>query len=233
MKKVALAIPTADWKLGTDFVQSLYRAMEVAKQYNIICYFSFVSKEPISKARNKLLKNIVENEIDYCLFIDDDEIPEEFDFIRKFVETAEYQKVDLVTGFVRTKGKQWHQNLPIFFDNSTKEAKDFKYIKQPKSTKVDACWAWALLVSNNCANIMFSKYPMPFEYKVANLVENWGVWEEKENLNNFSEDNKEIPAHMSEWVLFTDRCRRLWFEIYADKEIKFYHMDNSWRFLKV
>jgi len=69
----------------------------------------------IVAARNKCVKEFLNTESDYLLFIDDDEWPEESDWVQKMLEAKIKYKADIIAGNVLSVGEegtpQWATEL--------------------------------------------------------------------------------------------------------------------------
>lgn len=218
-----------------DTVINIFNQHIDKTKYEIVFDMRWVPQRmPIHIARNKILEEFTKSQCDYLWFVDDDN-PPLLDTLQKLLDSDK----DIVSAIVplRMYDKEW-QSLNIFYIDERWYNKNYDYI--PRYTdptyEINNCWTWCVLLSKWVCLDMWKKYRRRsfwFTHKniinneIIDIIEiyNWQdkkEWWEKIYANNDWKITK-IKLDISEDLNFFDRCKKLWYKIYARLDTECYH----------
>jgi glycosyltransferase involved in cell wall biosynthesis len=203
-KRVLIGIPCGSGFIPTQTVNSLLQ-LHKPKQTSIL----IIDRQRVDKARNFIVKQAIENRMDYILFLDDDN-PVPNDTLLKMMERDK----DIVTCPILTRNPNKEGKYNICCYNA--EEKDvgngktltyYNFIEKfdEEFQQVDATGTGCLLVKRKVFLKLFEKYEgKPFEFGDIRVNGQRRV--------------------MSEDVEFCERAKKEGFEIWCDTTIRPIHL---------
>ena len=131
-------------------------------------------RQPIPQARNLMLFKSLD--YDYLLFLDDDNIPEDINFLDKLVEADK----DIISWIIpkRTPDKDWIFSLCIYDEEylGIWEYIYTNYVNLPAWDdifEIYNCWMWCVLIKRDIIQSMFNQYDNPCEAKTVWFYIDW------------------------------------------------------------
>jgi glycosyltransferase involved in cell wall biosynthesis len=227
--KILLFIPTL-WSIPTEMFNFIQK-IKSKHQIQIIT----TSRLLIHCARNLAVEKTLEGGFDYLLFLDDDNPPEDTNFIDVMVETNR----DVVTWVVRLRNRQEDLNITKSVDQDGL-LKYENYKSAPKNLiEVWNCWCWCVLIKREVLEKVIEEHPRPFESKYTWYLntkewykELWPKVFGREEILFWDNGGLMLKwRELSEDFLFFERVRELWYKIFCNPKIKCRHLVNS--FLEV
>lgn len=227
MQKVLIAMPTIDWKIPVDTVETL---VTVDTSWIEVWYW-FTKRSIVFDARNRLVWDAVEYWYDYILFMDDDNpVLTWNNFLKLMLEDISLPWVDIVTGLYKSRTIKdilnvyeiWKDKKTDMYDYIPLKEVDWEWIK-----KVANCWCWCVLIKREVFETLYNKYyQTPFEYKRVEYLKRWEEYVEFnwKAIQYLERENSIYVKPLSEDLLFFERAVKEWFSIYADERIRCGHI---------
>ena len=230
--KVLFFIPTM-WSIPVQMSTFL---MKLKTKHKI--EFITTTKTLIHSARNLAIEKMNEWDFDYLVMCDDDNIPYYNDFIDIMID----DKQDIISGVVRLRNRQ--EDLNICFDYKVDWM--IKYINYQNLEWLETlqeiwnCGCWLVCLSKKVCKDIYNAYPRPFENKLTYYIEkqDWFIeftpWVFKETDFKTTDNWWLIFKYreLSEDFLFFERCKSLWYKIYADTRLTCVHLTDQ-KYLEV
>lgn len=228
--KIYIAIPSATGLIPTSMVSFLLQLMKTTKHS---IYPVFINRTSIDQARNKFIEDFLQTDWDYLLFLDDDNIPEDINFLDKLIQTNK----PIVTGLIpsRTPISDWTHFLCIFNERykTTGEHEYKQYVnipEWPEIFEIANCWMWCVLIERKVIELMKEEYDRPCEARITWYFydeddKQW-VRDERCDYDKLKDWMKRFKRYMSEDLLFFERAKEFWIKIYANKSVKCTHIGN-------
>lgn len=229
-QSIVICIPTVTWAVPMSMVQFLWN-IKVPDGYSL--WLHMIERTPIDVARNMFIKFAVVNDIDWILFLDDDNVPESPDFLCKMISHGK----KMVTGLVpsrKTALPNDRYRLCIFKKALKRDWQEYysQYYKPPVGdlAEIDMCWAWCFLWHRDIFKPLYEKYQeWPCEAKRMWYYRIGNEWIPEDDV-----EKKEIQtgtlrykARNSEDLMLFERAKRLtWEQIYADTTVWCTHIWN-------
>lgn len=207
--------------------------------YSLIDYYNHkyeisivhTNRLDIAMSRNKILYSVKDD--DYLLFLDDDNIPENIDFLDKLVDSWK----DIISWLVpsRLPDANWIHRLCIFDECflNTLEHKYLQYINipnWPEIFEISNCWMWCVLINCDIIRKMIKKYDYPCQIREVRYYIFWNKHyrDDEVDYSKVTDWVLRYKRYMSEDLLFFDRVRwSFWIEIYAHKWVTCSHISNN------
>ena len=198
-------------------VQMLQSLLQLHKPYS--CAFMAVERQRVDKARNAIAMEALKNNVDYLLFVDDDNpIPQ--DTLEKMIEDDKDIVIATILG--RNPNKDGKYDLCAFYSNEVDvdggklklytNVVDFR--DEGDLHQVDAGGTGCMLIKRKVLKEMFKKYNKDmFEFGDIRFKEKITVNGEEYDRRTMSEDCE-----------FSERAINLGFEIWLDERIKPIHI---------
>lgn len=229
MTKVLIWIPTIDGRIPTEMADCLMN-MDVK---DLEIWVAFTKRAIIHCARNAIANTAIEWWYDYLMFLDDDTIPEQKDFLKKLLS----YDVDMITWLYMSRTTPW---LTIFqWKPHDKTVMEY-LVYQPQDIlamnrwafEVEWAWSWCCLIKVPVLKKIYDEYhTRPYEYKTVEYVKtkNWSFIElSMWTIDQVWDWDMECCAkNMSEDMLFFERARRMWYKLYATNEVLCKHLWGS------
>lgn len=227
--KIYIAIPSWTWNIPTQMV-SLLLALQKTTKHDL--YTVFISRFSIDQARNRFFEDFLKTDCDYFLALDDDNPPENLNFLDKLLEANKPIISWLVPS--RTPIADWTHFLCIFTErykpSGEHEYKQYVNIPEwPEVFEISNCGMWCVLMKREVIEAM-KEYERSCESRMV-----WYYFEDdtKQWLRDEQVDYTKIrdwmfrfKRYMSEDLLFFERAKE-WFKIYAHKWVKCQHIGNN------
>lgn len=208
-KSVFIALPAYDFKVSLKLAVSLARFTQVAGSHGIAVQIgSICGCSVVSRARNLLVKDMLESDCDYLLFIDSDINFEPEDILRLMAWGSDPKK-GIVAGVPRTRNTDKVYIADLDYDDNheltmngmglvraTRVATAFMLIRREVfETMTQAHHEWVYYDKRSDRMI-----PCLFDFQLTE------------------------EGYIGEDFLFCDRARELGFEVWIDPSIKLGHM---------
>jgi len=219
-------MPCGDWKVPIEMAKYLMSL----ESDGIEIWFWHVVRQIIHRARNILMKEAIDWDFDHIRFLDDDNIPEQFDALK--ILLADWK--DIVTGIYR--GRQYPNMLTVFKEKFDAdwfvEYEPYTNLNVSKWPVVEIanCGTGCVIISRKVICDMMEKYnEEPFEFPTMKYIKT-PEWVEEFTIEAMQkipdwEWFKMCKKHISEDLLFFERAKRMWYKIYADTRVT---LDHIW-----
>lgn len=223
--KILIAMPTLgiiDVRMAT-FLYSLLKT--TTHDIEII----HTSRLDISLARNAMIKDFLKWKHDYLLFLDDDNIPEQVNFIDKLLEADK----PIITALVpsRKPDEQWVHRLCIFQEwlNSREEREYKQYFNVPEWEtifEIANCGMGCVLIKRDVVETVYKQYQRPCEMKMCYYYFIDKQWYRDETLDyaKLKDWMLRFKRYISEDLLFFERAKDFSIPIFAHKGVKCTHI---------
>lgn len=222
--KILIAMPTATWSIPSE-MDDYFHAIEYPEWCKIWKFK--VKKKEICLARNQYLVMAIRDNYDYIWFLDDDNVPNQLNALEILLS---YKK-DIICWLVPTRERiNGVFNLCIY----DKKLNDYgmhsyeprKTTPTEELTSVSACGMWCVLVSRNCFEKLYRKYQAcPFEMRNMRYYLEDKFIKSEDDLRHQHVDTKiKYCRFVSESILFSERAKKEWFEIFATNKVTCNHI---------
>lgn len=208
-KSIFIALPAYDFKVSLKLAVSLARFTQMAGQHGIAVQIgSICGCSVVSRARNLLVKDLLESTCDYLLFIDSD-INFEPDAILRLMAWGEDPRKGIVAAVPRTRSENKVYITDLDYDENGELTMNGMGLVRGK--RVATAF---MLVRREVFVTMSEAHP------------DWTYYDKKTDrmipcLFDFKLTEE---GYMGEDFLFCDRARELGFEVWIDPTITLGHM---------
>ena len=228
--KIYIAIPSATGTLPTSMASFL---MQLAKTTKHDIYPVFINRTGIDQARNKFIEDFLTTDYDYLLFLDDDNPPEDINFLDKLIQANKPVITWLIPS--RTPIADWTHFLCIFTERikSTWEHEYKQYVnipEWPEIFEVANCGMWCVLIEREVVKLISEEFDRPCEARMVwyyyDEDEKQWIRDERCDYDKLKDWMKRFKRYMSEDLLFFERAKEFGVKIYAHKWVRCSHIGN-------
>jgi hypothetical protein len=208
-RSVFIALPAYDFKVSLKLAISLARFTQIAPQHGISVQIgSICGCSVVSRARNLLVKDLLESECTDLLFIDSDINFEPGDILRLLAWTSDPKK-GIVAGVPRTRSEDRVYITDLDYDENGELTMN----------------GMGLVRANRVATAFMMVRREVFETLVEQNPE-WNYYDRKTDrtLSAVFDFQLTDEGYMGEDFLFCDRARNHGYSVWIDPTIKLGHM---------
>ena len=230
MKNILCVVPSFTWKVH-EKVQEALKNLIVPEWFEMDCVV--IERKIIHVARNEAIKMTLQWKYDYLLFCDDDNAPLNNDALKLLIEADK----DVISWIIRKRNSTWLAIFDAKYDErGFREYVSFEQIPETENDvfEVANCWTGFVLYKREVLEKVYVKYDCcPFENKLCHYIPT--VTNERVELERFiwspliklDDDGKIqiIKIMNSEDILFHERIRLWWRQIFAHKKVI---LDHYW-----
>lgn len=228
-------MPLWDWKIPFE-TEIVLQTLKLPEDY--VKSITYTNWATVAKARNILVNNALDQWADYLLFLDDDNPPEQLDFIEQMIKADK----DIVCWLIRQRRSPYRLCIreKIINDFWWPEYVNYTHIQKVDNwlqpIKIDACWTWCVLIKRKVLEEMRQFYQNNiFETKLTTYMKTKD-WKFTEYIAQ--NHSKLIPdlsdwvcrmhtAQLSEDILFCDRATSHWFEVRCLPYVTCWHISEQ------
>ena len=227
--KIYIAIPSATGSIPTSMTSFL---IQLAKTTKHDIYPVFINRTSIDQARNLFIEDFLKWDCDYLLFLDDDNIPENLNFLDKLIESNKPVVTWLVPS--RTPISDWTHFLCIFKEQfkPTWEHEYKQYVnipEWPEVFEVANCWMWCVLIEREVIKLVASEFDRPCEARMTKYYSDEWEWirDDRVDITKVTDWMLWFKRYMSEDLTFFEIAKEFKVKIYAHKWVKCSHIGNQ------
>jgi len=236
VNKILIWMPLAEWLLPFE-THNLIQSLEVPEWF--VVNTMFVAWSTVAKARNIITRTAIDNDYDYLLFLDDDNPPEQLDFLCRMIEADK----DIICWLIRTR---WEPYRLCIRDKIINEWGCPEYVNYTNIERVDgwlepirihACWTWCVLIKTSLLKQLMEYYQWSlFETKMTSYLKttDWKyveyIVQNHKALQNVDVSDwvlRSYSAVLSEDILFCDRATFHWYKVRCLPYVTCWHITKQ------
>ena len=219
------------WSIPTQmvaFLQSMHKPKDIEIQ------MSFTIRSPIMLARNELIRQAIIGGYDKLIFLDDDNPPDQQDFIQRLLD----ENKQVITWLIpsRNPDNLWTHRLCIFDEWEKDNWEHFydQYINLPEDEifEIKNCGCGCVMIDREVFERVYNRfdwYPCEMRYMRYRKTPNWDISEDSIDFYWINDWLVRYKKYISEDVCLFERIRKLWYSLRATKKVTCRHLADGKR----